>query len=179
MENDIKYVLKSREEIESRVKEIASELNEKYRDKNPIFVSILKGSFMFMADLMREINIFCNIDFMAVSSYGSGSSTSGEVRISKDTSQALEGRHVIIVEDILDSGLTLQYLKKHILSKEPASLSVCVLLDKKGRRVTEIDADYVCFSVPDEYIVGYGLDYDQKYRNLPYIGVLKPEIYTK
>jgi hypoxanthine phosphoribosyltransferase len=132
-----------------------------------------------MADLMREVDIYCDVDFMTVSSYGSGTTTTGAVKIIKDLSYNIEGRHLIIIEDILDSGVTLSYLKNYLNMRDPASIKICTLLDKPARRKADIMADYVGFICPDEFIVGYGLDYDEKYRNLPYIGVLKPEVYTK
>lgn len=176
--NDIEKILVSQEELEAKVEELATQIAEDYVDKDPVFLGILKGSFVFMADLMRKINIYCDIDFMAVSSYGNKSTTSGAVKINKDLSQNIEGRHVIIIEDILDSGVTLSYLKKYLLNRNPESIKICTLLDKPARRKTDIKADYFGFDIPDEFVVGYGLDYAERYRNLPFIGVLKPEIYT-
>lgn len=176
--NDIEKILVSQEELEAKVEELATQIAEDYADKDPVFLGILKGSFVFMADLMRKINIYCDIDFMAVSSYGNKSTTSGAVKINKDLSQNIEGRHVIIIEDILDSGVTLSYLKKYLLNRNPESIKICTLLDKPARRKTDIKADYFGFDIPDEFVVGYGLDYAERYRNLPFIGVLKPEIYT-
>jgi hypoxanthine phosphoribosyltransferase len=179
MEKDIAFVIKSEEEIAARVAELADALNKQYKDKEPVFIGVLKGSFIFMADLMRKIDLYCDVDFMAVSSYGSGSVTSGQIKITKDLTLDIKGRHVVVVEDILDSGLTLDYLKKYLMTKEPASLSVCALLDKKARRQVDVGADLIGFNIPDAFAVGYGLDYAQKYRNLPYIGVLKPSVYSK
>jgi len=179
MEKDIAFVIKSEEEIAARVAELADALNKQYKDKDPVFIGVLKGSFIFMADLMRKIDLYCDIDFMAVSSYGSGSVTSGQIKITKDLTLDIKGRHVVIIEDILDSGLTLDYLKKYLMTKEPASLSVCALLDKKARRQVDVGVDLIGFNIPDAFAVGYGLDYAQKYRNLPYIGVLKPSVYSK
>ena len=179
MEKDIALVIKSEEEIAARVAELADALNKQYKDKEPVFIGVLKGSFIFMADLMRKIDLYCDVDFMAVSSYGSGSVTSGQIKITKDLTLDIKGRHVVVVEDILDSGLTLDYLKKYLMTKEPASLSVCALLDKKARRQVDVGADFIGFNIPDAFAVGYGLDYAQKYRNLPYIGVLKPSVYSK
>ena len=179
MEKDIAFVIKSEEEIAARVAELADALNKQYKDKDPVFIGVLKGSFIFMADLMRKIDLYCDVDFMAVSSYGSGSVTSGQIKIKKDLTLDIKGRHVVVVEDILDSGLTLDYLKKYLMTKEPASLSVCALLDKKARRQVDVGADLIGFNIPDAFAVGYGLDYAQKYRNLPYIGVLKPSVYSK
>ena len=177
MTNDIERVLISEEAIEAEVARVGRQITEDFRDKNPIFVGVLKGCFIFMADLMRHVDIKCTMDFMAVSSY-SGTSSTGAVKINKDLGQDIEGRHVIIVEDILDSGVTLSYLKHYLLGRNPASITIATLLDKPARRKSDIVADYSCFEVPDAFVVGYGLDYNEQYRNLPYIGVLKPEIYS-
>ena len=177
MTNDIERVLISEEEIEAEVTRVGRQITEDFRDKNPIFVGVLKGCFIFMADLMRHVDIKCTMDFMAVSSY-SGTSSTGAVKINKDLGQDIEGRHVIIVEDILDSGVTLSYLKHYLLGRKPASITIATLLDKPARRKSDIVADYSCFEVPDAFVVGYGLDYIEQYRNLPYIGVLKPEVYS-
>jgi len=177
--NDIEKTLVSKEELDAKVQELADKIAADYADKNPVFLGILKGSFVFMADLMRKINIYCDIDFMAVSSYGNRSTTSGAVKINKDLSQDIEGRHVVIIEDILDSGVTLSYLKSYLMNRNPASISICTLLDKPARRKADIKADYYGFNIPDEFVVGYGLDYAERYRNLPFIGVLKPEIYSE
>ena len=176
MLNDIENVLISKDEIESRVAEMGRRITADFRDKDPIFVGVLKGCFIFMADLMRHVDIKCTMDFMAVSSY-SGTSSTGAVKITKDLSEDIEGRHVIIVEDILDSGVTLSYLKQYLMVRRPASISIATLMDKPARRKADVYADYSCFKVPDAFVVGYGLDYNEHYRNLPYIGVLKPEIY--
>lgn len=177
--NDIEKTLVTKEELDAKVQELANQIAADYEDKNPVFLGILKGSFVFMADLMRKINIYCDIDFMAVSSYGNRSTTSGAVKINKDLSQDIEGRHVVIIEDILDSGVTLSYLKSYLMNRNPASISICTLLDKPARRKADIKADYFGFDIPDEFVVGYGLDYAERYRNLPFIGVLKPEIYSE
>lgn len=177
--NDIEKTLVTEAELDEKVQELADKIAADYRDKNPVFLGILKGSFVFMADLMRKINIYCDIDFMAVSSYGAKSTTSGAVKINKDLSQDIEGRHVVIIEDILDSGVTLSYLKNYLMNRNPASISICTLLDKPARRKADIKADYFGFDIPDEFVVGYGLDYAERYRNLPFIGVLKPEIYSE
>ena len=177
MQNDIEGVLISAEEIEVKVAEIGRRITEDFRDKDPIFVGVLKGCFIFMADLMRHVGINCSMDFMAVSSY-SGTSSTGAVKINKDLGQDIEGRHVIIVEDILDSGVTLHYLKGYLLNRRPASITIVTLMDKPSRRKADVYADYSCFEVPDAFVVGYGLDYNEHYRNLPYIGILKPEIYS-
>ncbi len=157
------------EKIKDRIKELALEIKRDYEGKRPLFVGILKGAFIFLADLVRAIDMDLEIDFLAVSSYGKFTETTGEVEILKDLQIPVKGRHVIIVEDIVDTGLTLKYIKDMILSRGPASLRICALLDKKERRRVDIDADYVGFSVPDRFLVGYGLDVAEKYRNLPYI----------
>ena len=177
MLNDIERVLISQEELEAAVARIGRQISEDFRDKDPIFVGVLKGCFIFMADLMRHVDIKCTMDFMAVSSY-SGTSSTGAVKINKDLGQDIEGRHVIIVEDILDSGVTLSYLKHYLMGRRPASITIATLMDKPARRKADVCADYSCFEVPDAFVVGYGLDYNEHYRNLPYIGVLKPEIYS-
>ena len=177
MVNDIREVLLTKEEIEEVVKELGKKITEDYKDKNLLLVSILKGSIVFMADLMRSITIPCRIDFMSVSSYGSGTQTSGVVKIQKDLDINLEGYDLLIVEDILDSGKTLSYVRKILEARNPASIRICTLFDKPERREADVYAHYSGAEVPDEFIVGYGLDYDEKYRNLPYIGVLKPEVY--
>ena len=177
MQGDIEKVLISQDEIERHVAEVGRKISEDFAGKDPIFVGVLKGCFIFMADLMRRVDIHCSMDFMAVSSY-SGTSSTGAVKINKDLSEDIEGRHVIIVEDILDSGVTLSYLKNYLQVRKPASMSIVTLMDKPSRRKADVYADYSCFEVPDAFVVGYGLDYNEKYRNLPYIGVLKPEIYS-
>lgn len=177
MERDIDRVFFSASEIEEKVKELGAAITRDYKDKNPLMIGILKGSFIFMADLMRNIDCYCDVDFMAVSSYGNGTKTTGAVKITKDLNHDIEGRNVIIIEDILDSGVTLSYLRNYLSGRQPASISICTLLDKPSRRKADITADYYGFICPDAFIVGYGLDYAERYRNLPYIGVLKPEIY--
>ena len=162
------------EEIEAAVADIGAKISRDYQDRDPIFIGVLKGCFIFMADLMRHVTISCSMDFMAVSSY-SGTTSTGAVRINKDLSESIEGRHLILVEDILDSGVTL---KNYLMVRKPASIAVATLMDKPARRKADIQADYSCFEVPDAFVVGYGLDYNERYRNLPYIGVLKPEIYS-
>ncbi len=178
MLNDIEKVLISAQEIQLKVKELGTQISEDYKQKNLMLISILKGSIVFMSDLMRAITIHCKIDFMAVSSYGSSTKTSGVVRILKDLDIPLENYDVLIVEDILDSGTTLDYITKILQERHPKSIKICTLLDKPARRKVDIKADYIGFLVPDEFVVGYGLDYDERYRNLPFVGVLKPEIYT-
>lgn len=179
MRDDLESILLSEEQIAARIKELGEQLTRDYQDKDPVFVGVLKGCFVFMADLIRSVDIKCTMDFMAVSSYGSGTTTTGAVKINKDLSQDIAGRHVIIVEDILDSGVTLSYLTKYLSGREPASIRIVTLLDKPARRRADIKADYAGFEVPDAFVVGYGLDYDEAYRNLPFIGILKPEVYTK
>ena len=177
MRRDIERILISEEEIQKKVAEMGRKISEDFRDKDPLFVGVLKGCFIFMADLMRYVDIRCSMDFMAVSSY-SGTTSTGAVKINKDLSEDIEGRHVIIVEDILDSGVTLSYLKQYLMVRKPASISIATLMDKPARRKADVYADYSCFEIPDAFVVGYGLDYNERYRNLPYIGVLKPEIYS-
>ncbi|MBP3435597.1 MAG: hypoxanthine phosphoribosyltransferase [Clostridia bacterium] len=178
MYDDIESVLFTEEQIAEIVQNMGRQISKDYEGKNLVLVSVLKGSLMFMADLMRAITIPCSIDFLSVSSYGSGTVTSGEVRILKDLDGSLEGKDLLVVEDILDSGVTLSFLLKTLSARNPASVRLCTFLDKPERRRVDIHADYVGASVPDAFIVGYGLDYAEKYRNVPYVGVLKPEIYT-
>ena len=177
MHEDIERILIGEDEIKARVAEAGAKISRDFAGKDPIFVGVLKGCFIFMADLMRYVDIQCSMDFMAVSSY-SGTSSTGAVKIHKDLSEDIEGRHLIIVEDILDSGVTLSYLKNYLMVRKPASISIVTLMDKPARRKADVYADYSCFEVPDAFVVGYGLDYNERYRNLPYIGVLKPEIYS-
>lgn len=179
MINDIEYVLYSEEKLNSVVSELGKQISEDYKGRNLLLVSILKGSVVFMTDLMRHISIPCQIDFMAVSSYGSGVKSSGTVRILKDLDRDISGFDVLIVEDILDSGMTLSYLMELLYARNPNSIRICTLFDKPERRTVDIYADYKGIEVPDEFIVGYGLDYDEKYRNLPFVGVLKEKIYSK
>ncbi|MDD6032616.1 MAG: hypoxanthine phosphoribosyltransferase [Oscillospiraceae bacterium] len=177
--DDIERVLLSEEEIAAKVKELGAQITRDYQGKNLMMVSVLKGSVVFMADLMRAIDLPCRIDFMCVSSYGSGSSSSGVVKIIKDLDIDLHNVDLLIVEDILDSGKTLHYITKLLAERGTASIRIATLLDKPERRVVPLSPDYCCFSVPDEFVVGYGLDYDEQYRNLPYIGVLKRSVYEK
>ena len=178
MQDDILRVLFTEEEIRERVRAIGAQIAGDYQGKTPLFLGVLKGCFVFMADLMRAVPVQCNMDFMAVSSYGNGTSSTGAVRITKDLSRDIEGQDLIIVEDILDSGVTLNYLREYLGTRRPASIKIVTLLDKPERRKANVHPDYFGFIVPDEFVVGYGLDYAERYRNLPYIGVLKPEIYT-
>ncbi|HIR57324.1 MAG TPA: hypoxanthine phosphoribosyltransferase [Candidatus Gallacutalibacter pullicola] len=177
MENDIREILFTEEEIRQIVQDMGAKISRDYEGKNLLMVSVLKGSVVFMADLMRAVTVPCRIDFMSVSSYGSGVKTSGVVKIIKDLDIPLSGYDVLIVEDILDSGMTLSYLLEILKSRGPRSIRLCTLFDKPDRRKADVTADYTGAVVPDEFVVGYGLDYDEKYRNLPYLGILKPEVY--
>ena len=177
MKEDILKVLLSEDDIAARVAEIGAQISRDYAGKRLVMVSVLKGSVVFMAELMRAVTVPAEIDFMCVSSYGSGVKTSGVVKIIKDLDNDLAGMDLLLVEDILDSGMTLEYIKKLLLGRNPNSIKICTLLDKPERRKADVAADYKGFEVPDEFVVGYGLDYAEKYRNLPYIGVLKPSVY--
>lgn len=178
LENDIQRVLFSPEQLNARVGELAEQINANYAGQEILLISVLRGSFVFMADLIRRLTLPCQVDFMSVSSYGSGTTSSGQVQITKDLSSDITGMHVLVVEDILDSGNTLYYLLHLLEHRHPASVRLCTLLDKPDRRVKPIQADYTGFSIPDAFVVGYGLDYAERYRNLPYIGILKPEVYS-
>ncbi|MNI00728.1 Hypoxanthine-guanine phosphoribosyltransferase [compost metagenome] len=178
MQNDIKEVLISREQLQEKVVELGQILSKEYEGRNPLVICILKGAFIFMADLVKEITVPLELDFMAVSSYGASTKSSGVVKIIKDLDTSVEGRDVLIVEDIIDSGLTLSYLIDVLQHRNAKSTTVVTLFDKPARRTVDLKADYTGFVLPDEFVVGYGLDYAEKYRNLPYIGILKPEIYT-
>lgn len=177
MNKDIKKILISEEELENKVKALGAKIAADYKNKDLLLVCVLKGAVIFVSDLMRTIDLPLDIDFMAISSYGSNTKSSGVVRILKDLNASIEGRHVLIVEDIIDSGLTLSYLVDNLKSRGPASVEICTILDKPDRRVADLEIKYIGFQVPDEFVVGYGLDYAEKYRNLPYIAVLKEEIY--
>lgn len=177
MDDDILEVLFNREELDKRVGELGEQISRDFAGREPVVASVLRGSYIFMADLTRKITIPCTVDFMAVSSYGKGTKSSGQVEIKKDLSDSIAGRDLIIVEDILDSGNTLYYLRDVLWARKPQSISICTLLDKPARRQRDIQPNYSGFSIPDAFVVGYGLDYAEKYRNLPYIGVLKPEVY--
>ncbi len=178
MREDMDRILLTEAELQARVAELGRQISEDYAGREPIFVGVLKGCFIFMADLLRSVSLHCTMDFMAVSSYGDGTTTTGAVKINKDLSRDIAGKDVIIVEDILDSGVTLSYLKSYLQNRAPSSISIVTLLDKPSRRKADIKADYSGFEVEDAFVVGYGLDYAEKYRNLPYIGILKPEIYA-
>ena len=180
MKNDIKEVLLSEEQIQAKVKELAAQISEEYAGKDPVFIGVLKGVVVFFADMIRNIDIPCQIDFMNIASY-SGATSTGRTEIRKDVSVDIKGRHVVILEDIFDTGTSLTFTVNHLLNKEPASLKVCTFLDKPERRrpgVT-LKPEYVGYTIPNEFVVGYGLDFNEHYRNLPYIGILKPEIYEK
>ena len=179
MLEDIQSVLVSEEQLKTRIHELAAELSREYDGKDPIFLGILKGCMMFYSDMVRSIDILCRTDFMVVSSYGAGTDTSGTVRILKDTSYDLKDQHVVILEDIIDSGFTLSKVCEILKDRGAASVKVCTMLDKPSRRKVDFTADYTGFTIPNEFAVGFGLDYNEHYRNLPFVGVLKPEVYTK
>jgi hypoxanthine phosphoribosyltransferase len=180
MEKDIQKVLVTQEQIQAKVQEFAKIFSEEYKDKDPIFVGVLKGVVMFFADVFRNVTVPCEMDFMCISSYG-GTSTTGNIVVKKDISKDIKGRHVVILEDIYDTGNSLEFVHKYLMEKEPASLKICTLLDKPERRnpAVTLKADYTGFTIPNAFVVGYGLDYNEQYRNLPYVGILKPEVYTK
>ncbi len=177
IEQDIEEILLEQEAIKEKVKELAARISEDYKGKDPLLVGILRGAVVFLADLAREISIPVAFDFMAVSSYGTATKTSGVVRILKDLDEDIKDRHVLLIEDIIDSGLTLNYLLKNLSSRKPASLEVCALLQKDLKQKVSFNVRYEGFLIPDEFVVGYGLDYAEKYRNLPFIGTLKPHVY--
>lgn len=177
MINDVERVLLSEKQLAERIWEMGREITADYAGKEILMIGVLRGAVLFMADLARAIKVPVAIDFMAVSSYGAGTSSSGVVRILKDLDENVEGKHVLVVEDIIDSGLTLNYLIDNLKSRQPASIKICTLLNKPERRKVDVDIAYNGFTIPDHFVVGYGLDYAEKYRNLPFIGVLKPEIY--
>lgn len=177
MHEHVESILYSEEQLKQRVKELGAQITADYAGKEPVLASVLRGSYIFMADLTRAIDLPVTVDFMAVSSYGAGTKSSGQVEIKKDLSDSIEGRDLIIVEDILDSGNTLYYLMSILKARKPASIRICTLMDKPERRTQPIVADYVGFEIPDAFVVGYGLDYNEKYRNLPYVGILKPSVY--
>ena len=180
MRDDIQTVLVTEEQLKAKVAELGAQISRDYAGKDLLLVSILKGAVVFMADLMRAVTIHCSIDFMVVSSYGgTNTQTTGLVKIVKDLDADLTGRDVLIVEDILDTGVTLSNLVPMLKMRNPSSVKICAILDKPTRRKADIQPDYEGFQVPDEFVVGYGLDYDEKYRNLPYVGVLKPQVYER
>ena len=175
---DVKEVLITSQEIEEKVREIGARITEDYRGEKPLLIGVLRGAVVVMSDLMRNIDLQCELDFMDISSYGSGTSSSGVVRILKDLEEDITDRHVLIVEDIIDTGLTISYLMRSLLARKPASLEICALLSKPSRRRAALDVRYLGFEVPDEFVVGYGLDYAGAYRNLPDICILKPEVFA-
>ena len=180
MENDIQQILLTQAQIENRIRELGQVLTEEYRDKDPVIVGVLKGVVVFYADMVRHIQVPCQMDFMWLSSYA-GTDSTGTMKVRQDLTTDIKGRHVLILEDIFDTGNSLNFTVEHLKSREPASLKICTLLDKPERRKAGITlkADYVGFTIPNAFVVGYGLDYNEKYRNLPYIGILKPEVYAK
>ncbi|MDK2932537.1 MAG: hypoxanthine phosphoribosyltransferase [Clostridiales bacterium] len=177
MINDIAKVLLTREQLKEKTKELGKIISQDYKGKKLMVICVLKGGVMFTTDLIREITLPVELDFMAISSYGAATSTSGVVRILKDLETDVEGKDILIVEDIIDSGLTLKYLKELLISRGPKSVKICTILNKPARRQENVHVDYIGFDIPDEFVVGYGLDYAEKYRNLPFVGILKPEIY--
>lgn len=178
MEQNIQKVLLTQEQIQSRIRELGQELSREYAGKNPVIVGVLKGVVVFYADMIRQLTVPCQMDFMWISSYA-GTNSTGVMEVKRDVTADLKGRHVLILEDIFDTGNSLDFTYRHLMSKEPASVKICTLLDKpEGRRPgITLKADYVGFTIPNEFVVGYGLDYNEYYRNLPYIGILKPEVY--
>ena len=177
--SEFERVLISKEEIDARLAVLAAQLDRDYADKNPLFIGILKGSVFFFSDLLQKLSIAAEMDFMAISSYGAGTTSSGYVRIIKDLDRHINGRHVVIVEDMVDSGTTLAHLKEVLSTREPASIAICALLSKPSRRKTPVDIDYLGFEVPDEFVVGYGRDYAEKYRVLPDVRILDRSVYEK
>jgi hypoxanthine phosphoribosyltransferase len=177
MHDDVEEILLTEDQIQTRVAELGAQLAADYADRFPVLVSVLKGSIVFLADLVRSMPVPLSIDLMELSSYGAATQSSGQVRILKDLSGPIKGRDVLVVEDIIDTGLTLNYLLKYLHDRGPRSVRICCLLDKPARRLTEIEIPYRGFSIPDRFVIGYGLDYDERYRNLPYIGVLRPSVY--
>ncbi|WP_024614203.1 hypoxanthine phosphoribosyltransferase [Clostridium sp. Ade.TY] len=179
MREDVKKILFDEKQLSEKVKELGSKISEDYKGKDLLVVGVLKGSVLFASDLIKNITIPCEIDFMAVSSYGNSTETSGVVRILKDLDHSIEGKHVLLVEDIVDSGVTLNYLLKYLKARRAESIEIVSLLNKPERRTADLEVKYIGFEVPNEFIVGYGIDYAEKYRNLPYIAILKEEVYNK
>lgn len=175
--DDVSEILLTDEQVHARVAELGIEIAADYAGREPVLVSVLKGSIVFLADLIRVTDVPLSVDLMELSSYGDSTETSGQVRILKDLSGGIEGRDVIVVEDIIDTGLTLNYLLRYLHDRAPASIRICCLLDKPARRLADIEIDYRGFTIPDRFVVGYGLDFNERYRNLPYIGVLRPSVY--
>ncbi|WP_407638224.1 hypoxanthine phosphoribosyltransferase [Caldanaerobius polysaccharolyticus] len=178
LEKDISEILIDEQRLKERIKELGHAITRDYQGKEPVLVGVLKGAIMFISDLIRYIDLPVTLDFMAISSYGASTHSSGVVKIIKDLDSSIQDKDVIIVEDIIDSGLTLSYLRKYLMGRSPKSIRICTLLDKPERRKSDVEVEYVGFNIPDKFVVGYGLDYAEKYRNLPYIGVLKPEVYN-
>jgi hypoxanthine phosphoribosyltransferase len=179
LRDDIDHILVSEQELRDKIAEVGRRLAQDYAGKDLVLIGVLKGAIMFIVDLARAIDLPLTLDFMAVASYGASTETSGIVRILKDLDSSIENKHVLIVEDIIDSGLTLNYILETLHARNPASLRVCSLLSKPSRRHVDVPVDYICFEIPDDFVVGYGLDFNQIYRNLPFVGVLKPELYTQ
>ena len=179
LKKDLDRILVTEEEIKESVRKLGAKITEDYKDKTPVFVCILKGAALFFSDLLREVDLPLSVDFMAISSYGSSTKTSGVVRILKDLDHDVLNKDVLVVEDIVDSGLTLTYIQKVLIERGACSVRLATLLDKPERRKTSLEVDYACFKIPNEFVVGYGLDYQEKYRNLPFVGVLHPRIYSE
>ena len=177
MEKDIKEILFTEEEIKKRIEILGKKISEDYKGKFPLFVCILRGAFMFLADLLREVQIPLSVDFMAISSYGGNTESTGQVKILKDLDTSIKGRDVLIIEDIVDTGLTMDAVTRLLRTRKPKSLKICTLLDKEERRKVPVNISYYGFKIPNKFVVGYGLDYKEKYRNLPFIGILKEKIY--
>lgn len=179
IKNDINKILISEDRLKDKVRELGEKINIDYSDKNPVLIAILKGSVVFLADILRFLDISCSLDFIAVSSYGCDTESSGVVRLIMDLRESIEGRHVLLIEDIVDTGLTAAYLRDNLLTRRPRSFKICTLLSKPENRKVRIDIDYMGFEIPNKFVVGYGLDYMEKYRNLPFVAVLKPEVYRR
>jgi hypoxanthine phosphoribosyltransferase len=179
LHNAISQILFTEDQIKNRIFQLAETINEDYRHKYPIFVGVLKGVFIFMADLLRKIDIECDVDFLAISNYSNDARKRGVVRLVKDLDIPIEGRHVLFIEDVIDTGLTLNYILRNLQERSPASLEVCTLFDKPTRRLIELPIRYKGFDLPDKFIIGYGLDYNERYRNIPYVGILKTEIFQQ
>lgn len=175
---DVAEVLISEQRLQERVRELGAQITQDYGACNPLLICVLKGGYLFLADLTRQLGIRHGVDFMAISSYGNGTESSGVVRILKDLDSDISGRHILVIEDIIDTGQTLAYLLENLRSRQPASIRVCTLLSKPARRQVDLHVDYIGFEIPDKFVIGYGLDYAEAYRNLPFIGVLKPEVYS-
>ena len=179
LERDVSEILIDEDALQRRIAELGEEISQDYGGRDLLLIGVLKGAVFFMADLMRRLTVPCEIDFMAISSYGGQTDSSGVVRILKDLDMNIKGRHVLVVEDIIDSGLTLSYLMRNLRSREPASLEICALMTKPARREIEVPVRYVGFEIPNRFVIGYGLDFDERYRNLPYVGVLNADLVTE